>query len=143
VSVLEERMAAMDGGFDALERCDLDGFMEIVEASAHPDCEFTSAIGAALGTSAFQGFEGIRSWFTEFLETVGQPRWTNRRYERVNDDAFLFFADFEMKGSASGIPVESEIGQLFELSDGLFTRGTSYTSHAEARAAAEALLAQA
>jgi hypothetical protein len=139
VSVFEERTAALDAGFDCLERGDLDAFMAIVEANSKPDCEFTSAIGVAMSDSAFRGFDGIRSWFAELLETIGEPRWRDRRYEPVRDDAFLFFASFEMKGAASGIPLQTEIGQLFELEDGLFIRGTSYTSHVEARAAAEAL----
>jgi ketosteroid isomerase-like protein len=139
VSVLEERMAAIDKGFDALERGDLDGFMEIVEANSQPDCEFESAIGSAMSANAFRGFDAIRAWFREFLDTLGEPRWMNRRYEPVGDDAFLFFADLEMRGAASGIPLKTEVGQLLELEDGLFKRGQSWTTHAEARAAAEAL----
>jgi ketosteroid isomerase-like protein len=141
VSVFEDRTAALEEGFNCLERGDLDAFMVIVEANSKPDCEFTSAIGAAMSNSVFRGFDGIRAWFAELLETVGEPRWKDRRYEQVSDDAFLFFASFEMKGAASGIPLRTEIGQLFELEDGLFVRGTSYTSHAEARRAAEALRA--
>lgn len=141
MSVIEDLAAALNDGFDALEAGDLDGFMAIVEANSRPDCEFSSAIGSALGASDFQGLDGIRSWFEDLLETVEEPRWTNRRHEAVSDDVFLFFASFEMKGSASGVPLDTEIGQVYLLEDGLFKRGASYTSHAEARAAAEALSA--
>jgi ketosteroid isomerase-like protein len=141
VSDVDERMAAIDRGFDLLERGDLDAFMEIVEANSHPDVEFSSAIGLAMSASVFQGFDGIRAWFTEFLESFHGRRWKNRRYEVVSDDLFLLFASFEAKGASSEVPIETEIGQVFELEDGKFKRGRSYSSHAEARTVAEALVA--
>jgi hypothetical protein len=141
MSRLEPLIAALEDGLDALEAGDLEGFMRIIEANSTPDVEFTSAIGAAMSASSFRGFDGLRTWFTELLETVSEPRWRERRYEPVSDDLFLFFAIFGMKGSASGVPVETEVGQVFEVENGLFKRGTSYASHAQARAAAAALVA--
>jgi SnoaL-like protein len=139
MTVVEDRIAGFDRGLDALERDDLDGFMAMVEEIAHPDVEFRSAIGSAVGGSVYRGFDGIRAWFTDLLETTDQPRWKDRSYEPLGDDAFLFFARFEMHGAASGIELDTEIGQLLELKAGLVIRGASFSSHGEARAAAEAM----
>jgi ketosteroid isomerase-like protein len=136
---IEQHMAALDRAFDALERGDLDGFMAIVSEHAHADCEFTSAIGTAMGGRAYRGLDEIRAWFADLLETIAQPRWIDRSYEAVSNDAFMFFARFEMKGASSGIDIDTEVGQLYELESGLVKRGTSFASHAQARAAAEAI----
>ncbi len=139
MSVVEERMDAVDRGFEALERGELETFMAIVEENCSPECEFASVIGSAIDGTAFKGFDGIRAWFADLLDTVDAPRWKDLRYEAVGEKAFLLFARFEMTGTGSGIKLSAEVGQLYELESGLISRGASYDSHAKARAAAEAL----
>ena len=138
MSVVEQRMEGLNRGFDALEQRDIEGVMAIIEENVHPKVEFTSGIGSVLGGGAYRGIDGLRSWFTDLLDTVGDLRYKERRFEALDDEAFLFFAQFELTGGSSGIELSTEVGQLYELEDGLIRRGVSFMSHAEARAAAEA-----
>ena len=59
-----------DEAFDAVERGDLERFYEITRAHAHPDCEFRSAIGTAVGGSAYRGPDGVTSWFADLVENT-------------------------------------------------------------------------
>ncbi len=138
MSEVDDAMDALNRMLDALERRDLGGFAEILNKHATPDCEFTSALQLGLSRSSARGRDAIVAWFAEFLEMLEENRWRERRLERVGDRAFLLFTLFEARGSASDVPVETEVGQFYELDDGLVARGISYRTHAEARAAAEA-----
>jgi hypothetical protein len=138
VSAVEERMADLDRAFEALEHTDLDAFMAIVQQSSTPDLEFHSAISEALGGGTFRGVKEVRRWFADLLETIDHPRFRDRHYEVVDENAFLFFASYDMRSSA-GMAMNMELGQLYELEDGLLKRATGYSSHAEAREAAERL----
>ncbi len=141
MSELDEAMAAMDRAFDVLERGDIDEFAAMLAQTATPDFEFTSAISSALSGGAIRGREQVVDWFREFLDTLAQHRWVERRYEPVGLRAILVLARFEAQGPASDVPVVTEVGQIYELEGGLFKRGVSYRSHADAREAAVALVA--
>lgn len=139
MNALEKRIAGLDRCFDAIERNDLDGLMEIIAEICDPEVEFTSGIGTALSGGSFHGHDDLRRWFAELLETLSEIVYAQRRYEPVGDDALLFFAEVTATGASSRLPIRFENGQLFVLEDGRFVRGWSYASYAEARAAAEAL----
>ncbi len=139
MSAVDEAIAAMDSAFNALEKGDIDEFTKILARAATPDVEFSSAINTAISGGISRGRMAVVLWFQEFLDTLETLRWSDRRYEAVGDDAFLAFTMFEARGSASGLRIVSEVGQLYELDEGLIKRGESFRSHAEARAAAEAL----
>jgi hypothetical protein len=47
---------------------------------------------------------------------------------------------FKARGRGSGIELDQDVGVVWELEDGLVRRARSYTSQAEALAAAEALV---
>jgi hypothetical protein len=136
---LEELIPMTDGGFDALERGDLDEFIRLVRDHVHPDCEFRSGIGSTVGGGVYKGVAGVRTWFGDLLETTSERHWRDRRYEMLGDNVLLFLAHFEVTGAASHAQVSSENGAVFEYEDGLCVRMASFMSHAEAREAAEAV----
>jgi ketosteroid isomerase-like protein len=135
----EEAIGVIERGYQALERRDLDTFIATWEEASHPDIEFISAIGSAVEGGSFKGPAGVRTWFTNLFETTDEVHWRDRTYEALGDVGVLVLLHFEMRGAASGVELSSDIGNVFELEDGLFKRGTSYTSHGDARAAAEKL----
>jgi ketosteroid isomerase-like protein len=136
---IEEVIPRLDAGFDALERGDLDEFDQLISEHIHPDCEFRSGIGSVVGGGAYKGHAEIRGWFADLLATTSDRRWRNRRYEEFGDSVLVFLADFSFTGVASGAPVSSENGAVFEWENGLCVRMTSFMSHAEALQAAEAI----
>jgi ketosteroid isomerase-like protein len=92
--------------------------------------------GAALdGRSVWRGREG----FEEFMRT-----WTEEfegwsiRFEPIDagDDRVVGLTQQSATGKGSGVPVELNVGQVFELEDGLLVRVRNYLSHAEALEAA-------
>ena len=141
MSTAEELIPRLDRAFDALERGDLEAFVAEVQPRTHPDCVFHSGIGSVVGGEVYQGVEGIRDWFDDLLASTSERRWENRRYEPYGDDVLVFLADFSLTGVASGAPVAGETGAVYSFADGLCVRIVSFTSHAEARAEAEALVA--
>ena len=126
---LEEQIPLFSTAFDALERGDLDGFIEAARLQAHPEVEFHSAIGSQIGGGAFTGIEGLRSWFGDLIEITSERRWSNRSYETHGDRVIVFLADLEFTGAGSGAPVSSEVGSVFEYEEGLCVRIRSFASH--------------
>lgn len=129
----------LDRALDALERRDLDGFITPARKHLAPECEFTSGIGSVVGGGTYRGPDGIRDWFGDLLETSGELHYRDRHYATVGDSVLLLLAKLELTGAASEIPVGSEVGVVYEFGTELVTRIVSYTSHDEARAAAEAV----
>ena len=135
-----DAIAVVDRGLDALERGDVEGFARVLEEGCRSDYEFSSAIDTALGGAPLRGAAQIKAWFADLLETADEVHWRERRYEALGPNAFLVLTRFEMKGRASGVPTETQVGQVYELDErGLISRSRSYASHAEARQAARGL----
>lgn len=129
----------LDHAFDALEQRDLDGFVGAAADHMDSSCVFRSGIGSVVGGGVYRGTDGIREWFADLLETAEGIRWTERRYEPVGENVLLFLAELEFTGTASRAPVKSEVGAVYEFQDNLCVRITSFTSHADAWAEAEAV----
>jgi ketosteroid isomerase-like protein len=64
VNVEIEKLARM--AFDALNRDDLDGFLELID----PEVEFTSLIAEAEGET-FPGHDGVRRWWESVHSSNG------------------------------------------------------------------------
>ena len=141
MSRLAEKGPLYDRAWDALERGDLDGFTEVMQSEVHPDCVFRSGIGTVVGGGVYEGFDGVRTWFQDFLATTSERRWADREYEVHGDDVLIFLAKLSATGAASGAPVTTETGAVAQYQDGLCIRIDSFTSHDEAREFAGSLVA--
>jgi ketosteroid isomerase-like protein len=141
MSPADDVIAAFDPAFDALERGDVEGFIEVVRNLMAADCVFRSGIGSAVGGGTYDGVEGVREWFDDLVTTTSERRWRNRRSEKHGDNVAVFLADFEFTGAGSGVPVSSETASVYELEDDLVVRVTSFTSYDEARRFTESVVA--
>jgi ketosteroid isomerase-like protein len=141
MSAADQVTAAFDPAFDALERGDVDGFIEIIRPLTAPDCVFTSGIGSAVGGGTYNGIEGLREWFNDLVAMTSERSWRNRRSEWRGEAVGTFFADFEFTGAGSGVPVSSETASVYELEDELVVRIRSFTSFDEARGFMESVSA--
>ena len=61
-----------DRAVDALNRDDLDGFLDLVD----PEVEFTSMIAEAEGET-FRGHDGVRRWWESIRNAFEEVRWTH------------------------------------------------------------------
>jgi ketosteroid isomerase-like protein len=88
------------------------------------------------GRSVWRGLEGLleftRIWLEQFDDwSMRVERWVDAGGERV-----VALTRQSGTGKGSGVPVEMNLGQVYELDHGRITRVTNYFSHAEALAAA-------
>ena len=141
MSAIAEIVPDFDAAFDALERGDLDTFTEITRIRAHPNVIFRSGIGSVVSGGSYEGIEGVSGWFADLIASTSERHWRDRRYEVRGDDMLVFLAQFEFTGAASGAPVASETGAVFEFEDGRCVRITSFMSFDQARRHAEAQVA--
>ena len=103
----------------------------------HPDCEWHPFISAEVeGRDAYRGRDGVRQWFRDVDELFSEVGWTVEGFHDLGDDRVVVLGQLEARGRASGVEVQSPIGQLFELRDGLLLRGWAYPSHEQALQAA-------
>ena len=133
----EEAPDALSRIFEALERRDLDEAMAVLEEIAHADCEHTSVIGTGVEGRTYRGYDGVRGWFADLLESF-DVRYVDRDFRVLGEDRVLLLCTNKLRGRGSGAEVSREIGVVWWIEDGLIRRGRSYGSHAEALAAVEA-----
>ena len=90
-------------------------------------------------------FEGRTVWsgpeeFVDFLRTWTEPfdDWSGQieRLIDANDDRVVALTHQSGTGKESGVPVELNLGQVYELKDGRITRVTNYPTFEEALEAA-------
>jgi ketosteroid isomerase-like protein len=88
------------------------------------------------GTSLWRGREGfvefVRTWTEEFEDwSIQVERWID-----AGDDRVVALTHQSATGKGSGVPVELNLGQVYELEDGRIARVRNYLGHAEALEAA-------
>ena len=90
--------------FDALNRHDLEGFLELIE----PDVEFNSLIAEADARS-FHGHDGVREWWETVLESLGGLHWELEEIQLRGEE----WATVKLRviGEASGVPIEQTMWQ--------------------------------
>ena len=121
------------GGFQAaVERGDPGAWI----ADTVPDDYEWIVPGEFAGKSVWRGREEfgefVRIWTEDFED------WSIRveRLIDAGDDRVVALALQSGTGKHSGVPVEMNLGQIYELKEGRMVRVTNYFSHAEALEAA-------
>jgi ketosteroid isomerase-like protein len=88
------------------------------------------------GRSVWRGREGfvefMRTWTEEFEDwSIQVERWID-----VGDDRVIALTHQSATGKGSGVPVELNLGQVYELEAGRIVRVRNYLGHAQALEAA-------
>jgi ketosteroid isomerase-like protein len=104
----------------------------------HPDLEWVPAVVGGLEGSSYRGREGMRRYYAERDETFVEGRVEIMSCEAVADGVVLVLARSTGRGRASGAMIDEEVGIVLTLRGRKITRDCAYTSHAAARAAAQA-----
>jgi ketosteroid isomerase-like protein len=134
------RHELLDQVFTAVERQDLEFVEAWFERHAHPDVEFTSVITSDVDGRAYRGRRGMITWAQDVAEAV-KITHGRREFRDVGENVVVVLARPSVEGRGSGVEIQLEVGFVIEYEDDLARRGASYASHAEAVAAAEALVA--
>jgi ketosteroid isomerase-like protein len=85
---------------------------------------------------AYKGHDGVRRWLHDVEESYDQARIEPDDLSDV-DYKVLVLGRFRARGRGSEVDVESELGVVCELHNGLLMRWNGFPSHVEAIQAAE------
>jgi ketosteroid isomerase-like protein len=133
VTTLNEYRTLLEGGIDAYNRRDPEGFVAMWEK----DCEWHPFLTARVeGDPGYHGHNGLRAWFEDVDEMFTQVH-AELGDIREEGGRIIALGKMRARGRGSGAEVTSEVGWVFEMRDALCRRGWAYTSHAEALRAAE------
>jgi ketosteroid isomerase-like protein len=110
---------------------------EVMIASWDARCEWHPFLTAEVeGAQGYRGHDGLRQWFKDIDEMFSEISWHPDSVKNLEGDRVLVLGTIRGRGRTSGVEVETPIGQLIELRDGMILRGWAYPSHEQAMLAA-------
>jgi ketosteroid isomerase-like protein len=127
----QENVEFLRQGYEALERGDMEAFTELSRERLGPEFDFHHVWDGRV----FKGFEGTQEWVSDTRET-----WKNYRQEleEIVDlgENVVVVLRVSARGGGSGVPVAQELAVVWTFEDERPVRARSFTSRAEALAAA-------
>ena len=99
-----------EAAFEAINSGDLESLVALTTE----DCEFTSMVAEAEGTT-FRGHDGVRTWWKTVRGAFDAVRWELIDVRASGDRGV---AHFRMAGSLGSVPVEQTMWQTVKLRDG-------------------------
>ena len=113
---------------EAFAKRDLDSML----ALWHTDAEWRPALTpGGMEGNTYIGHDGVRRWLAEVAEAWETLDVIDPTFQSV-DDRVLVLARVRARGPASGVEIETELAQLWEIESGKARRATGFMSHAEA-----------
>jgi ketosteroid isomerase-like protein len=125
--VSRENVEIAKRNVEAFNRLDVDGFVE----SATADFEWFPAGATALERVSFLGREGVEKYFEELRDTWEEIRLVAQEFRDLGDRT-LFLGRLEGRGRASGAPVESPFGVVFDFRGNRCSCIRAFPDHDEA-----------
>lgn len=116
---------------DAFSRRDIDGLAETTTS----DFEWFPVFAARVEGDVYRGREGIETFLGEIHETWEEFRPVPEEYRDLGD-LVLALGRLRTRGRASGVPVDSQWGGVYDLRDGRVSRVRTFLDHGEASRAA-------
>jgi ketosteroid isomerase-like protein len=127
----ESDVDLMREGFAAFEEKGVEGLIPFL----HADFEMTTPPGLAAEPDTYRGHDGIRRYFQSFYEVMDDIRFEVLEYEDLGEGRVLMPSILRARGQTTGIEVEQQVTQVWEVRGGLAARCHVFASSAEARAA--------
>jgi ketosteroid isomerase-like protein len=123
-----EHVEAVRRGVEAWNRGDLDGWLEVMD----PDVELTPVIAQLVegGDAAYHGVSGARRFWQDW-----RIDWDFQFADldlRDADDDVVMIAQASVTSQSSGLDLDTPMGAVCTLRNGLLIRMTSYLDPAEA-----------
>jgi ketosteroid isomerase-like protein len=120
-----------DEGFEAA--------LGMTEEIFDPEVEFSPLLAREVEGRTYYGHDGLRAFFRELNEMLGDVRYEPAVYEPVTDDVIVLLTRIVGTGRGSSVPIGQDLAMVYEFRGGLIRRMTAYGSREEAfRAAQEA-----
>jgi ketosteroid isomerase-like protein len=125
-----DNMAVVQLALEAFNSGDAATFAELTT----PDVEWATGLGAVEG-EVFRGHEGVATYFGRLSSAWDEFRFLADEFRDLGD-VVLVLGRLEGRGRGGGVPVDSPVGAVWELREGLIWRLRAYLDHAEAERAA-------
>ncbi|MEK6277842.1 MAG: nuclear transport factor 2 family protein [Actinomycetota bacterium] len=127
MSSAEENVAVVRAGLDAWTRGDLDAVMAVLdpEVEVHTPPEMVNA-----GT--YRGHDGYEHWMGQWMEAWAEFELEVRGAEPVGERHVVVDLHQRATGRGSGVEVEMQIAQLYEVRDGRAVRFHIYPTRERA-----------
>ena len=101
-----------------------------------PDIEFV-VTEQDLNAGTYRGHDGVRRYFRSWAGTWSEWHFGPQQLVAVGEDQVAVDLHQRARGRASGVEVESRLGQLWTFRDGLVVRWENFASFEEALSAAD------
>lgn len=118
--------AVLDRAIEAWNRRD----EEALVLTFTPDAVVRSALVGSAGRDEFRGYEGVREWFRELVDTMGVR--FEIRDALVHRGSAVAIGTMKTQGASSGVDVATEVGLLFTFRDGAIAEAQGYVDPAGA-----------
>ena len=100
------------------------------EVSDDFEMDWSNSIGPLKGIS--RGRQEVLKRWASYIDAWDAVRWEPEEFIEVDEERLIVVVHAEMRGRASGVPVEATAAQLWTFSDGRGQRIKLYQSKAEA-----------
>jgi ketosteroid isomerase-like protein len=129
--VSEENVELVRAGFESLS----EGGIEALLPFIHPEFEATTPPELAAEPDTYRGPEGIRRYFDSFYEAMEEVRFEPLDFIAVGESVVVPIK-LRARGRSTGIEVEQEVVQIWELRGAKAIRVTVFATLDEALDAA-------
>jgi ketosteroid isomerase-like protein len=124
----EEQVEFVRRSYDPYNAGDLEGVIR----NFHEDVEVYVPASVAPIAGTYRGHDGVRKWYREWRESFDEYTAEVREIEPIGDRHVVTLAHQSAKGKGSGVPVETDFGNLFEIRTGKVVALHVYPTYREA-----------
>lgn len=111
-----------------------DGGVEAMLASVHPDFEVTTPARLASEPGTYRGHDGVRRWFSSFLEAMEEVRLEPSEFVDLGRSRVAVEFEIVARGRATDLEVRQGVGAICRLRDAKLVSMELFTSLEEALA---------
>ncbi len=128
----QDNLELVRRAFDAFNRRDADALLDCF----HAESEWRPAISpGGMEGRTYNGHDGLREWLAEVAESW--ETFEARDFSaRPAGETVVVLGYIHARGRASGVEIDRELAQVWEMEDGKALRATAYATHTEALEAA-------
>ena len=123
---------------EAYEAGGLDAAEDVIEEVFDPEVEFSPLLAREIEGRTYRGHRGMREFFGELNDMLGDVRYEPPELESVDDDVIVLTTRLVGSGRGSSVPLGQDLALVYEFRDGMVIRFTAYGSRSEAMDAARA-----